>query len=443
MSRSINTFYIENLGCAKNQVDAEILVKLLEDEGWVYSDRPDNAGIIIVNSCGFIREAKEESIQSVIDLRAHYPGRKIVLTGCLAQRYGRSLENTLPEVEGIVGNGAPEKVRDFILAVSEGGGGVEIPSPSPRFPRRNRLLSYPGSVYVKIAEGCSNRCSYCAIPDIRGDFASRSHQKVIDEIKGYLQRGIREFILLAQDLGSYGKDLGEPAYLKKLLSEISSLREDFWVRLLYIHPDHFPEGILDICAADSRILRYFDLPFQHASKGVLEKMSRSGDSESYLRLLTRIRKRLPGVFIRSTFLVGFPGETEEDFKELLEFQKQARIDWLGVFTYSREESTPAYRMENRFSHRRLHKKALRRKEIVESEQEKITAERLEGLVGTKQEVLIEEQFRGQDLFLGRGYFQAPDVDGLMVVRGRDLSPGSAAQCLVTKRVGVDLEGQAL
>ena len=440
MSRSTKTFYIENLGCAKNQVDAEILLRLLEDEGWVYSDQPEVADILIVNSCGFIEAAKEESIQSVIDLRTRCPGGGIVLTGCLAQRYGGVLGKTLPEADGIVGNRAPEKARDFILDVAEGRRGSEIPEHSPRFPYRNRLLSYPGSVYVKIAEGCNNRCSYCAIPNIRGPLLSRNHREVLNEIEAYLQKGIREIILLAQDLGSYGNDFGESNYLEKLLSEIRGVKGEFWVRLLYIHPDHFLEGLLDICGDDNRILPYFDLPFQHGSKRILERMGRKGGSGDYLRLIERIRERLPGVFIRSTFLLGFPGEEEEDFEELLDFQDRARIDWLGVFVYSREEGTRAYALQNRFSHCRLHKKALRRKEIVESRQEKITAERLEGMVGTKQQVLIEERFQGKELFLGRGYFQAPDVDGLMIVKGSGLVPGMTAECLVTKRVGVDLEG---
>ncbi len=263
---------------------------------------------------------------------------------------------------------------------------------------------------------------------------------MLNEIEAYLQKGIREIILLAQDLGSYGNDFGEPNYLEKLLSEIRGVKGEFWVRLLYIHPDHFSEGLLDICGDDNRILPYFDLPFQHGSKRILERMGRKGDSGDYLRLIERIRERLPGVFIRSTFLLGFPGEEEEDFEELLDFQDRARIDWLGVFVYSREEGTRAYALQNRFSHCRLHKKALRRKEIVESRQEKITAERLEGMVGTKQQVLIEERFQGKELFLGRGYFQAPDVDGLMIVKGSGLVPGMTAECLVTKRVGVDLEG---
>jgi ribosomal protein S12 methylthiotransferase len=241
-------------------------------------------------------------------------------------------------------------------------------------------------------------------------------------------------VLIAQDLGSYGRDLGEPG-LPLLLSEISRIPGDYWVRLLYIHPDHFPDGILDVMAEDSRFLPYFDLPFQHAAPGVLRAMGRRGDPEANLELLSRIRARLPSAVIRSTFLLGFPGETDSDFAELLSFQERARPDWLGCFTYSREEDTPAFSMPGRVT------KAVaeRRKSDIEIRQGPITERSLDAHIGSTLDVLVEEQVQGERLSLGRAYLQAPDVDGLVVVRA-SVQPGSRCAVRIERRNGVDLEG---
>jgi ribosomal protein S12 methylthiotransferase len=411
------------------------MIAALQKAGWFLAETPGAADVLIVNSCGFISEAKTQSIETSLALKAHYPSKKVIMVGCLSERYRDTLADALPEIDGFLGNKDPAGIIDLVE------GRDSSPDSSPGEParpyERSLLLSFPGSAYVKIAEGCANRCTYCAIPLIRGDLASRDRGEILAEIRGLRDRGIRELILIAQDLSSYGKDGGSPD-LVPLLSDIASLKGSFWVRLLYIHPDHFPRGLLDIIVEDPRFLPYFDLPFQHASPNILRAMGRRGEPERNLALLAEIRARLPHAVIRSTFLLGFPGETDADFDRLLAFQEQARLDWLGAFTYSREEDTPAYAIKGRVTKAT----AARRKAEIESRQVPITERALDARVGTTLEVLVEEQVEGEEMSIGRGYMQAPDVDGLVVVMRR-LPPGALIRARVTRRNGIDLEAEVI
>ncbi|MGA2380443.1 MAG: 30S ribosomal protein S12 methylthiotransferase RimO [Spirochaetia bacterium] len=427
-------FHVESLGCAKNQVDSERMIAALEGAGWRLAEAPEEADVLIVNTCGFISSAKKESIEMSLGLKQRYPGKRVIMVGCLSERYGEDLARQLPEIDGFLGNRDPSRILDVLSA--ERNPGIRNRSAlGPRPYERSHLLSFPGSAYLKIAEGCGNRCTYCAIPLIRGDLASRQPPEILEEAKRLLDRGIRELVLIAQDLGSYGRDFGVPSALPRLLADLSGLSGDFWVRLLYIHPDHFPRGILDVMARDPRFLPYFDLPFQHAAPGVLRAMGRRADPEANLALLDQIREKLPGAVIRSTFLLGFPGETDQDFDELLSFQARARPDWLGCFTYSREEDTPAYAMRGRVTKAA----AESRKAQVELRQGPITGQALEAHVGKVLDVLVEEKVEGEELSLGRAYLQAPDVDGLVVVR-RSVQPGTRCAVLIERRNGIDLEG---
>ncbi|MGO9309304.1 MAG: 30S ribosomal protein S12 methylthiotransferase RimO [Spirochaetia bacterium] len=443
-------FHVESLGCAKNQVDSERMIAALLGAGWRLAAAPEEADVLIVNTCGFISSAKKESIETSLELKERYPGKKVVMVGCLPERYGEDLARQLPEIDGFLGNKDPSKIRDLLSAEHDPAPRPRS-APGPRAFERSHLLSFPGSAYLKIAEGCGNRCTYCAIPLIRGSLASRQPSEIVEEARQLLDRGISELVLIAQDLGSYGRDFGAESAgyrdaesagyrgaasaLPGLLADLSALPGDFWVRLLYIHPDHFPRGILDVMGRDPRFLPYFDLPFQHAAPKVLRAMGRRADPEANLALLGRIREALPASVIRSTFLLGFPGETERDFEELLSFQSLARPDWLGCFTYSREEDTPAYRMADRVP------KAVAesRKAEVERRQGPITERALEAHVGKVLEVLVEERVEGEEMSLARAYLQAPDVDGLVVVR-RSLPPGSRCAVMIERRNGVDLEG---
>jgi ribosomal protein S12 methylthiotransferase len=423
------TFHIESLGCAKNQVDSELMIASLEQAGWRLAESPTEADVIVVNTCGFISAAKKESIETSLEMKQRHPERKVIMVGCLSERYGEELAAQLPEIDGFLGNRDPARIVEMV----EGRRRAETPEKERSYERAH-LLSFPGSAYVKIAEGCSNRCTYCAIPLIRGELASRSKTEIVAEVRGLLNRGAREIVLIAQDLGSWGKDIGGSG-VTSLLSELSLLEGDFWVRLLYIHPDHFPPGLLDLIGADPRFLPYFDLPFQHAAPAILRAMGRASDPERNLALVSEIRGRLASAVIRSTFLVGFPGETDEDFEKLLEFQERVQPDWLGSFAYSREEDTPAYGMRGRIT------KAVAemRKAELEKRQITITERALERHVGRTLPVLVEERVQGEELSLGRAYLQAPDVDGLVVVRSAQ-PPGSMVRVRIDRRNGVDLEG---
>jgi ribosomal protein S12 methylthiotransferase len=442
------TFTIESLGCAKNQVDSELLIAELERFGLEWTAAAEQAEAVIVNTCGFITSAKEQSIRTALQLKERYPEKKVILAGCLVQRYPKELAEALGELDGFVGLNDPRGLRLLLepgaeeperglTSAERGLTGAERGLTSAErglTARRTRLLSYPGSAYLKIAEGCDNRCSYCAIPLIRGPLASRSRPEILAEAEELLARGVRELILVAQDLASFGLDRGA-GELTALLEDLLRLGGEFWLRLLYIHPDRFPEEILELFASDPRLLPYFDLPFQHASEAVLSRMGRRGSSQRYLALVRRIRKSLPEAVLRSTFLVGFPGETEEDFRCLLEFQQAAELDWAGVFAYSREEGTPAHGFPGRVS-RRL---AEERQAQLEQAQVPITRARLERYLGRVLPVLIEEPVEGEALSLGRAYLQAPEVDGLVVVRAAGLEAGSLHRVRVERVVGVDLE----
>jgi ribosomal protein S12 methylthiotransferase len=432
-------YFIDSFGCVKNQVDSENMMARLNNAGWECSEDAGTADMIIVNSCGFIESAKQESINAVLAWRKLYPAKKILLAGCLAQRYAKEL--VLPEADGFFGiqniaqiteaaaktmrtRDSSSQLSAESAAFSESASGLVM--------GKRPLLSFPGSAYVKISEGCDNRCSFCAIPLIRGNLVCRTIPDILDECTILLRRGIRELCLVGQDIGSFR--------LPELLKAISALGGNFWVRLLYIHPDHFPFKILDIIKKDGRFLPYFDLPFQHASEKILRAMNRRGTAREYLALLETIRSELPNAVIRSTFLLGFPGETEEDFSALLDFQQQAKLDWLGCFTYSREEGTAAYKMTKRVPA----KKAAARKQIIEERQIPITENNMEHFTGQKLDLLLEEELSAESAesyWLGRLYCQAPEVDGTAVFTSNSikLKAGNFIRCKVIGRRGFDLE----
>lgn len=435
--------YIENLGCAKNQVDAEVMLEHLLAEGdYSYCEDPQEADLILVNTCGFIESARKESLEAIFSLREACPDAKILMTGCLAQRYATELVEELPEADGFFGNRDLSQITRTVEALLEGA----RPKLTPEYPeledgeyqRRSKLLSYPGSVYVKISEGCNHRCRYCAIPLIRGSLISRGMDEVLQEIRQLVALGIVEIDLIAQDLAAFGTDRGEPEFLS-LLTAIDQIEGDFRVRLLYIHPDSFPDGLIDIVKRSGKILPYFDIPFQHAAVPVLRKMGRVGTAESYLALIERIREELPEAVIRSTFLLGFTEENEETLEELYEFVQKAQLDWAGSFIYSLEEGTPAYRDRSSKEHKAALSLAKKFQPRLQELQQQITEDRLQRYVGRTLDVLLEERIEGEDLFIGRTFAQAPEVDGLTVVLSETGEVGTRIRCRITRVIGVDLE----
>jgi len=388
------------------------MIASLEKAGLIWSEIPEEADIILVNTCGFIAEAKEESIETVLAIREKYPDKQVVMAGCLVRRYEHNLRHELNEIDAFWSGEDPAAISEILPdlhGLPDQPGAAEARAKSHKRGKskvqyslfeRKRLLSFPGSAYVKIAEGCSNNCSYCAIPLIRGTLRSRERRSVVREVREFIGRGIFEINIIAQDLASFGVDRGSPE-LELLLNDISAVKGEFWIRLLYMHPDHFPPSLLSIIRDDPRILPYFDLPFQHASPAILKAMGRKGSKESYLSLIEEILNSLPDAVIRSTFLVGFPGESREDFQTLIDFIKEAQLDWAGVFAYSREEDTRAFS----FSGKVAKGTARRRKREIEELQLSITRKRLERFLGRELAVLVEERVQGEDLYLARAIFR--------------------------------------
>ena len=433
--------YIESLGCAKNQVDSEVLLTIAKEKGYVRVTEAKDADLIFVNTCGFIESAKEESINTFFALKGAYPDAKIVLGGCLAQRYAEELE--LEEADAIFGNRDLAAFSDVLDSLDKGDDQIvlkpEYPDPDREKDEREEYLSMPRSCYLKISEGCDHRCSYCAIPIIRGGLRSRSEDRIIDEAKELIRKGFFEINLIAQDLGAYGTDFDGKSHFCDLLTKLASLEGDFRLRLLYIHPDTFPEELISIVKNSEKIIHYFDIPFQHSSERVLRKMRRFGNTEKYLALINRIRSEIPEAVIRTTLMLGFPGEEREDFDELLSFVRQARFDWMGSFLYSREEDTPAFDMRDEKAHEKAVKRAARWKNELEELQSAITEERLQGFVGKKYTALVEENIQGEDLSIARIYSQAPEVDGLTVIMGEGIAPGDVVEVGIRAVRGVDLE----
>lgn len=430
-------FFIDQHGCAKNQVDGELIISRMLNLGMTQTFDAAEADFIIVNSCGFIESAKKESLDAVYSAKNQYPNAKILLTGCLAERYANALKDQLPEADAIFGNGNLDKIDETVKSMLKGERPVETYSQEGVCVGERRvLLSYHGSAFVKITEGCSNHCSFCAIPIIRGELRSRPAQSIINEIKDLYSRGVVEFNLIGQDLAAYGtgendnvfgsgrmplpvwkdgKNIGTDSKsgLAKLLEMISALPGKFIVRPLYIHPDHFNRDILPVMQNDKRLLPYFDIPFQSGSERIIHKMNRKGGAEEYLRLASDIRAALPDAALRTTFLTGFPGETDDEAAETVDFLQKLESDWSGCFPYSREEDTPAYSMKSRVKA----KVAKARADQLVSVQAEITKRHLAAKVGKEFDVLIEEIVEGDEgLAIGRAWFQAPEVDGSVVVR---------------------------
>ncbi len=437
-SLSSKTFYVENLGCSKNQVDAETIIASLKSVGWEYCDSPDRAELLIVNTCGFIQSAKEESIQTIFDFRQAYPDRKVLAAGCFAQRYNEELLKMIPELDGVFGNRAPAMIPGMVQGVLAGEKPVYMPEADLSAPRRENFFNFKGSAFVKISEGCNNRCKFCAIPLIKGDLQSRRMEDVLEEVRDLVNRGIFEINLVAQDLANFGLDRGKRE-LKELLESISAMKGEFWLRLLYIHPDHFPMEILPLIKADSRILPYFDIPFQHGDKEILAKMGRKGDRSTYLELIRTLRKEFPEGVIRSSIMTGFPGETSATFEELRGFLEDASLDWAGFFLYSREEGTEAYNYRGALGTKLSRRRSNRQKSVLEDLQQTISEKQMDRFVGKELTLIIEEPVEGEELYLSRSYFQAPEVDGLVVLRAEGLKAGDVVRGRIIRRNGVDLE----
>jgi ribosomal protein S12 methylthiotransferase len=427
-----------SLGCAKNLVDSETMLAQLRDEGFTLTSDTALAEAIIVNTCGFIDAAKEESVNKILELAQlkNSKCRVLLAAGCLAQRFGSELLAEIPELDGIFGtndvHGAAEAIRQALQGqrVALLGGEFRAPDNAPR------LLATPAhTAYIKIAEGCDNRCTYCAIPFIRGPYRSRSQESVLQEA-GLLSRGgVREVNLIAQDITLYGNDRSGQLELPQLLKALHGIDQLRWIRLLYAYPERLDTRIIEAVAGMEKVCNYLDLPLQHASDNILRRMGRKMKAESILKLLGVLRSEIPGVTLRSSFIVGFPGESEADFQILLDFLQEARLDRVGFFAYSREEGTAAARFRSQIP-QEVKEERLQRALALQS---RIGQQKQKDLIGTEMTVMIDgRSVQDSTVSLARTAMQAPEVDGYVRLHNSSAKPGDFISARITGFEGYDL-----
>ena len=451
MSDPKATVYFHSLGCPKNLLDTEVMLGTLASSGYALAEQLDDADVAVVNTCAFIESAREESVKAILavaDLRESGRLRALVVTGCLPQRYGAELAKELPEVDAFLGTGAfPEIARALDAALAGEGRGVYVEAGRTHLydDTSPRLLTGPGhSAYVKIAEGCDRVCSFCAIPGIRGRFQSRRLDSLLTEARALAAAGVREINLVAQDSTSWGKDLPVvPGVGRQRLHDLVRALDGVdgidWFRLLYVYPSAVTDELLDALAGAKRVLPYVDVPLQHASDRMLERMKRGSTAERQRRLVAKLRERIPGVTLRTTFIVGFPGESEDDFSQLLDFVAESRFDRVGIFRYSDEEGTAAADLDAKVPRAIARKRYQRLAKL----QAGIQAEKLGALVGSEAPVLVDAAI-GSGHTRGRLASQAPEIDGVVFLRGADLAPGQLVPARIRSvKAGVDLEADVL
>lgn len=439
--------YVLSLGCPRNLVDSEVLIGKLKEKGFSISESAEDAEVAIVNTCGFIEDARKESIDHILQLAEMKNSgmiKRLVVTGCLSQRYPSALMDEIGEIDGIFGTSEFVSIPGRLDMIVRGNRLREV-SPDPGYlydhNQKREILTAPYSVYVKIQEGCSNRCSYCVIPDLKGPRRSREISSIVREVE-FLRENfpVKEIVLIGQDTTSFGIDRRSGGDLAALLREVSAVMDGGWLRLLYTHPAHFSDELIETLASAKNICRYVDLPIQHINDRILQKMNRGVSKKNITSLIERIRGALEGVVLRTSVIVGFPGETEGDIDELADFLAQTRFDRLGAFIYSREDGTPAYSMPGQVPLKTKQKRFDR----IMSLQQRISTENNEKLLGARLEVLVEEpEPRSAGIFSSRSYMDAPEVDGVIYVKGEGLVSGQFAEVKITGAAEYDLTGEAV
>lgn len=429
-----------SLGCPKNQVDGEALLAKLAQAGYQIVNEIENSDVMIVNTCGFIEDAKREAIDTILEVAQYKEAgliSAIVVTGCLAERYQDEILKEMPEVDAVIGIGANS---DIVKVCDKALCGIK----TSNFPNKcylpldnERMLSTPPHwAYLKIAEGCDNRCAYCAIPGIRGDFRSRTIESVVEEAKSLVNRGVKEIILVAQDTTKYGQDLYGEYSLDKLLKELVKIDGLEWIRLFYCYPQRITDSLIDVIANEDKVCKYIDIPLQHSDATVLKNMNRVGDGNDYRVLLNKMREAIPGLALRTTFMVGFPGETDEQFENLCEFVKDMKFDKMGCFTFSPEEDTPAFDMENQIDE----DVKKRRQEVLMNVQFFITEASNKGRVGNVYKVIVDSFADGK--YTGRSYMDSPEIDsGIIFTSNKELNIGDFVDVKITDFDGYDLIGE--
>lgn len=436
-----------SLGCPKNLIDSERMLGLLQLDGYRLVSEPEGSDFVVVNTCGFIERAREESysvIREMLDLKRRGATKGVIVSGCLAEREKESLLETCPDIDHLVGVFGREhvtKVADRLLGNLVEQRTVFRPAPSQPLPDRSRLRITPRHFsFLKISEGCDRLCTFCAIPKMRGKHASKPMEEVLAEARELAADGVRELNIVAQDTTYYGMDLYGRPRLAELLAELDRIDGLEWIRVMYLYPMYFSDELINVLASGRRIIPYLDLPLQHINDTMLKRMQRRVNRAATEELLARLRQAIPGLVLRTTFIAGFPGETDEQFAELVDFVREQRFERLGVFTYSLEPDTPAARLPDHVDEQ---VKAARRDELMAVQQSLAFAWN-EAQRGRRLDVLLDAPVPGEErAFVGRSYADAPDVDGLVYVTGRKLRPGQFVPCEIVASQGYDLVGVAV
>lgn len=434
-----------SLGCAKNRVDAEMMLFSLRQAGYKLVEEAAMADVAIINTCGFIESAKQESIDEILELaqlKKEGKIKAIIATGCLAERYQDQMMKELYEIDAVVGIGANADIVSVVEKVLQ-------PHKVEIFPDKRMLPLEGGRIqstpyyyaYLKIAEGCDNHCTYCAIPKIRGGYRSRTIENIVAEAKHLAENGVKELIVIAQDTTKYGLDLYGEYKLAELLRQLCRIDGLQWIRVLYCYPDAVTDELIDVFATEDKLLKYIDLPLQHCDGNVLKRMCRKGNREELTQLIAKLRERIPGLVLRTTFIAGFPGETEEQFTELSEFVNDIKFERMGCFAYSQEEDTPAARMPDQIDEEVKNRRA----EILMEQQQLIMEKYNEGLIGKEIEVLVEGFDRYAECFFGRSKADSPDVDGKVFFTCSDAKPkeGDIVKVMVNDFLDCDPIGEML
>lgn len=433
-----------SLGCPKNQVDAEIMLSKLQNDGFEIVSDPMDADLIIVNTCGFIENAKKDSIENILDTvsyREDNPELKVLVTGCLAERYQSEIFEEIPEVDSVIGIGANDDIAEICHRILDGEK-VEMypPKENLSFDGDRVLTTPPYSAYLKIAEGCSNHCTYCAIPSIRGEFRSRPSESILAEAKRLAEKGVKELVVVAQDTTRYGEDIYGRNALAPLLKALCQIDGVEWIRLLYLYPERIDDALISTIAENDKIVKYMDIPLQHCNERVLRRMNRHGNREELTALLNKIRDRIPGVTLRTTFIAGFPGETEEEFEELCEFVDEMKFERMGCFAYSEEEGTPAARLDGMLDPEERERRA----EIINERQAQILDNINESLIGKTLDTIVEGYDPYTDAYYGRTSMDAPEIDTLIYFTcGYELEDGDIVQVEVMNVVDAELTGEVV
>ncbi|MCL2070695.1 MAG: 30S ribosomal protein S12 methylthiotransferase RimO [Oscillospiraceae bacterium] len=405
-----------SLGCPKNQCDAELMLAKIAKAGYRLVAEPGLADVVIINTCCFIQSAKEEAIEEILETASRKNdgiNKKIIVTGCLSQRYKQQVADEFPEVDGVLGLGGNDNIVEAINTVltdkklalfGENDNGINHNMEGERL-----LSTMPHYAYMRIADGCDNRCSYCAIPLFRGGYRSRTIENIVEEARGLAENGVRELILVAQDVTNYGKDLYGKVELKKLLKKLTEIDKLKWIRLLYCYPQRITDELIEVIKSEPKIVKYLDLPIQHCNDEIIKAMNRTGGRKSLTELIKKLRNEIPGIILRTTLITGFPGETEEQFTELAEFAHEMRFEHLGCFAYSEEEGTAAAEFPDQIEQCERE----RRSEIIAEQQDVRTGEWTNGLIGREFEVVVEGFDKYAELYFGRSYMQAPEIDSMV------------------------------